>query len=126
LYIDDEPALRMLIYDILESEGHKIDLADGGQAGINAFHSAFVRKAPFDVVITDLGMPIVDGHAVARAIKKESSATPVVMLTGWGAFLKKDGDVPSEVDGILSKPPRIEEIRAILRRVTCKAKNGKH
>ena len=128
LYVDDEPALRALIYDILESDGHQIEMADGGQAGINAFHSALIRKAPFDVVVTDLGMPIVDGHAVARAIKSESSTTPVIMLTGWGAFLKKDGDIPKEVDGILSKPPRIQEIRAMLRRVThkCKNGNGKH
>jgi signal transduction histidine kinase/ActR/RegA family two-component response regulator/HAMP domain-containing protein len=126
LYIDDEPALRSLIQEILEHDGHKIETADGGQAGINAFHSAYIRKDPFDVVVTDLGMPIVDGQAVARAIKSESSATPVIMLTGWGAFLKKDGDVPKEVDGILSKPPRIEEIRTMLRRVTHKAKNGKN
>jgi hypothetical protein len=44
------------------------------------------------------------------------------MLTGWGAFFKNDGDVPTEVDGILSKPPRIQEIRSMLRRVTHKRK----
>jgi DNA-binding response OmpR family regulator len=112
--------------DIFEHEGHKIEVADGGKAGIEAFHSALIRKDPFDVVVTDLGMPMVDGHAVARAIKGESATTPVIMLTGWGAFLKKDGDIPSEVDGILSKPPRIEEMRSMLRRVTHKSKNGKH
>jgi CheY-like chemotaxis protein/two-component sensor histidine kinase len=118
LCIDDEPALRMLICEILEHDGHKIESADGGQAGVNAFQAALVRKDPFDVVITDLGMPFVDGNAVARAVKSESSTTPVIMLTGWGAFLKHDGDVPPEVDGVLSKPPRLQEIRSMLRRVT--------
>ncbi len=123
LCIDDEPALRLLIQEMLVRDGHKIEMADGGQAGIDAFRSALQRKTPFDVVVTDLGMPMVDGNAVARTIKKESS-TPVIMLTGWGVFLKNDGDVPSEVDGILSKPPRIKEIRSMLRQVLGKAKRG--
>jgi hypothetical protein len=42
------------------------------------------------------------------------------MLTGWGAFMKNDGTVPVEVDGILSKPPRSNELRAILGRLTKK------
>lgn len=116
LCIDDEPALRTLVQEILVNDGHKIEMADGGQAGIKAFEAAMERKDPFDVVITDLGMPMVDGHAVARAVKSQS-ATPVIMLTGWGAFFKGDGDVPTEVDGILSKPPRLREIRSMLRRV---------
>jgi len=122
LCIDDEPALRILVHEMLLRDGHQIEMADGGQAGIDAFRSALQRKEPFDVVVTDLGMPQVDGNAVARSIKSESSSTPVIMLTGWGVFLKNDGDIPSEVDGILSKPPRIKEIRAMLKKVTKKAK----
>ncbi len=118
LCIDDEPALRVLMQEMLERDGHKIEMADGGQAGINAFRAALVRKAPFDVVITDLGMPLMDGHAVARTVKGESQATPIIMLTGWGAFLDNDGE--AEVDAVLSKPPRLQEIRATLRRVTHK------
>jgi len=124
LCIDDEPALRILIQELLLRDGHDIEMADGGQAGIDAFRAALQRKAPFDVVVTDLGMPQVDGNAVARTIKSESKSTPVVMLTGWGVFLKNDGDIPSEVDGILSKPPRIKEIRTMLRRVTTKKDGG--
>jgi signal transduction histidine kinase/ActR/RegA family two-component response regulator len=122
LCVDDEPALRILMREMLERDGHKLEMADGGQAGINAFRNALMRKAPFQVVLTDLGMPIVDGHAVARAVKSESPVTPVVMLTGWGAFLKNDGEVPTQVDGVLAKPPRLKEIRSMLRRVTDKSK----
>ncbi len=124
LCIDDESALRVLIQEILERDGHTIEMTDGGQAGINAFRAAVKNQEPFDVVITDLGMPFVDGNAVVRAIKGESPETPVVMLTGWGAFLKNDGDVPTEVDGVLSKPPRIKEIRSMLRRVVKKEKKS--
>ncbi len=126
LCIDDESALRVLIREILERDGHTVEMADGGQAGINAFRAASQNKDPFDVVITDLGMPFVDGNAVVRAIKGESPETPVVMLTGWGAFLKNDGDVPAEVDGVLSKPPRLKEIRSMLRRVVKKTKTPRN
>jgi signal transduction histidine kinase/ActR/RegA family two-component response regulator len=122
LCIDDEPALRILMREMLERDGHKLEMADGGQAGINAFRAALMRKAPFQVVLTDLGMPLVDGHAVARVVKSESPATPVVMLTGWGAFLKNDGEAPAQVDGVLAKPPRLKEIRSMLRLVTRKLK----
>ena len=122
LCVDDEPALRALVQELLEHDGHDIEMADGGQAGINAFRAAVKSDHPFDAVITDLGMPLVDGNAVARAVKAESAVTPVIMLTGWGAFFRGDGDVPSEVDGILSKPPRIGQIRSMLRKCVEKYK----
>jgi hypothetical protein len=39
------------------------------------------------------------------------------MLTGWGSFMKEDGDMPEQVSGILTKPPRSNELREMLRRV---------
>jgi CheY-like chemotaxis protein len=54
---------------------------DDGQRAIQTF--APNGAAMFDVVITDLGMPQVDGRQVAAAVKAASPATPVIMLTGW-------------------------------------------
>jgi YesN/AraC family two-component response regulator len=62
-------------------------------------------------------MPYFDGRQVAKMIKGDSPATPVILLTGWGAFMKEDRETPSQVDGILSKPPRSREIRETLRRI---------
>ncbi len=118
LCIDDEPLLRELLKEMLERDGHQVELSDGGQSGIDAFRSARTRGNPFDVVITDLGMPYVDGRQVAQMLKHESPTTPVVMLTGWGAFMKEDGSVPTQVDGVLSKPPRSRELRETLCRLT--------
>ncbi|HEX4644608.1 MAG TPA: ATP-binding protein [Verrucomicrobiae bacterium] len=120
LCIDDEPLVRELLKEILEHDGHNVQVADGGLTGLDAFRLASERGRNFDVVITDLGMPYVDGREVARTLKSESPKTPVVMLTGWGAFMKTDGTVPLEVDGILSKPPRSNELRSILGRLTRK------
>jgi YesN/AraC family two-component response regulator len=52
-----------------------------------------------------------------KVIKEESPATPIIMLTGWGSFMKEDGDMPEAVSGILTKPPRSNELREMLRQV---------
>jgi CheY-like chemotaxis protein/two-component sensor histidine kinase len=124
LCIDDEPLLRELLKEILERDGHRVEVTDGGKAGVEAFRAAHLRGQPFDVVITDLGMPYLDGRQVAKTLKHESPATPVILLTGWGAFMKADGDLPAQIDGVLSKPPRSRELRETLTRVMRKtAKN---
>ena len=74
--------------------------------------------APFDVVITDLGMPYVDGREVARRIREEAPETPVILMTGWGMRLRAENDIPAGVDAIVSKPPTIEAINRALARVT--------
>jgi len=114
LCIDDEPLVRDLIQKILHRDGHQVEVADGGQSGIEAVRAACQCENPFDVIFTDLGMPHVDGREVAATVKRESPGTHVIMLTGWGVFMQEDGTVPPHVDNILGKPPRIEEIRAIL------------
>ena len=62
-------------------------------------------------MITDLGMPHVDGRKVAAAVKTLVAATPVIMLTGWGQRMLAEGDIPAHVDRVLSKPPRLQELR---------------
>lgn len=116
LYIDDEPLLRELLKELLERDGHKVQVSDNGQSGIETFRRARQKGHPFDVVITDLGMPYLDGRQVAKVLKRESPVTPVLMLTGWGAIMKEDDTLPDQVDGVLSKPPRSRELRQTLSR----------
>jgi signal transduction histidine kinase len=115
LIIDDDPLLLRSVRDTLEAEGHVIESANGGQAGINAFAGAHARGEPFELVFTDLGMPHVDGRKVAAAIKAMSANTPVVMLTGWGQRLLATQELPEHVDRVLSKPPKVAELRQVLR-----------
>ncbi len=116
LVVDDDPLLLQALCDILEADGHVVVATNGGQAGIDAFQVALGRKEPFAVVITDLGMPYVDGRAVAGAVKAASPSTPVILLTGWGRRLGSKGDVPPHVDCVLSKPPKPVELREGLAR----------
>lgn len=115
LLVDDDPLLIKSLRDALEGDGHVITATNGGQAGIDTFSAAVAAKGPqFDVVITDLGMPYVDGRKVAAAIKAASARTPVIMLTGWGHRLVAENDIPPHVNRVLNKPPRLQELRGAL------------
>src|SRR5262249_34326445 len=83
LIIDDDPLLIGALMETLETDGHFVTPAAGGQEGIDTF-SAAPKGEPFDVVITDLGMPYVDGRKVSASIKALSPETPVILFTGWG------------------------------------------
>jgi CheY-like chemotaxis protein len=122
LIIDDDPLLIKSLRDALETDGHVVTPANGGLAGIEMFQHAKENGELFDVVITDLGMPNVDGRRVATAIKQASQSTPVIMLTGWGQRLTMEGDIPPHVDKVLSKPPKLKELREAL--AQCVRKNG--
>ena len=112
LVIDDDPILIKSLRDTLSIDGHDIVVAKGGQAGIDAFQAALDAGQPFEIVVTDLGMPYVDGRKVAAAIKAASPTTPIVLLTGWGERMVADGDVPPHVDCVLAKPPKLGQLRA--------------
>jgi PAS domain S-box-containing protein len=115
LLIDDDPLVIRAMRSILTADGHTVTTADSGQQGIDTFKaSRRANETPFAVVITDLGMPYVDGRKVAAAVKRESAATPVILLTGWGQRLEAEGDVPASVDYVLAKPPRIGDLRNVL------------
>lgn len=116
LVVDDDPLLLKSMRDILEADGHQVTTASGGREGIEAFHAAAGRGEPYQVVFTDLGMPHVDGRAVARAVKSESPGTLVFLLTGWGQRIIDEGDSPDCVDEVLSKPPKLRMLRKAVAR----------
>lgn len=118
LVVDDDPMLIKSLRDILEKDGHAITTADGGAAGIEAFELSLTTGQSFDAVITDLGMPHVDGRQVAATIKNLSPDTPVILLTGWGQRMMAEQEMPPHVDRLLAKPPRILDLRAALAAVT--------
>jgi CheY-like chemotaxis protein len=116
LVVDDDPRILRSLSDALASDGHVVVTAGSGEAAIDAFSAAQVHREPFAVVITDLGMPHMDGRRVAAAVKELSPATPVILLTGWGQQLVDEGEPLPHVNIVLSKPPKLRELREALAR----------
>jgi len=113
LLVDDDPNVLDSLADSLSGEGHEVTPALGGAAGLAAF-SAQSGTTPFDVIITDLGMPHVDGRQVASSIHAISPGTPIILLTGWGQQLQDNDELPQGVLTILTKPARLRDIRVAL------------
>jgi CheY-like chemotaxis protein/anti-sigma regulatory factor (Ser/Thr protein kinase) len=118
LLVDDDPSLLESLRTALEDEGHKVVSTSGGQAGIDAFRESQKAHRLFDIVITDLGMPYVDGRQVVASIRSMSPGTPIILLTGWGQHVANDNEKPPQVDRLLGKPPRIRELRTALAELT--------
>ena len=112
LIIDDDLLITEALTAALRAQGHTVVTANGGQDGIDAFSAAHHEGQAFDAVLTDLGMPYVDGRIVAAAVKEVSPSTPVILLTGW--WQTGSGEVTAHVDRVLGKPVRMRELRAAL------------
>jgi len=117
LFIDDDPQIREFMTVCLTQFEHRVMVASGGKQGIEMFRTAMLKNQPYEVVITDLGMPDVDGRIVARTIRTESPNTPIIMMTGWGVMMKEDGETVPDVDVVVNKPPRMHELNNLLLRM---------
>lgn len=79
LVADDEEGIRSFLAESLEKDGYEVVQAEDGRAALAA-----AREEPFDVVITDLTMPHVDGMTLVRALRTEQSDVEIVVLTAHG------------------------------------------
>jgi len=121
LCIDDDPQVRDFLNDCLTHFKHRVKVASGGRHGLEMFRAATLENQPYEVVITDLGMPDIDGQRVARMIKAQSPNTPVILMTGWGTFREDENETDSPVDAVVGKPPRMQELNDLILRMTSPA-----
>ena len=112
LFVDDEGAVSDVLGQILTRIGHNVDIASNGHEGLQMFDSRV-----YDLVITDILMPGIDGHGVARHIRSSDKASiPIIGISGTPWFL--DGDV---FDSVLPKP---FSIQALTNAIDDAMKNG--
>jgi signal transduction histidine kinase/CheY-like chemotaxis protein len=104
LVVDDEADVREMLADVLMSRGHHVTMAGGGREALRSF-----EQGDYDLVITDLGMPDVNGWEVARAIKAMRASMPVLLLTGWADALDADA---GRVDAVIKKPFDVSKLAA--------------
>jgi CheY-like chemotaxis protein len=111
LVVDDEPGLVAIVRQLLQRSGAAVKIAHGGKAALAALHAP---DSNFDVVITDLDMPDVDGWAVAAVVKEHKPGTHVVMLTGWAGEIAPEEFKKRGVDVVLAKPCGRVELEAAI------------
>jgi DNA-binding response OmpR family regulator len=78
LIVDDEPAIRMLLAGLLSHEGYHVQTADSGSAAME-----ICVNQEFDLVITDIVMPGMDGHSLARWLAVKHPSTRIAVMSGF-------------------------------------------
>jgi PAS domain S-box-containing protein len=112
LLVDDDPRVRRILGELIKSWGHTVVIAEDGFNALDAFLVAFRSGQPFDVVITDLGMPRMNGAELVKRIRQHDRQVPIIIVTAWG----KEHFVP-EADAILSKPVHSQDLKSALWKV---------
>jgi len=105
LIIDDDDGVRTLLKNILVFGGHQVIEASDGILGMKYF-----EEGKFDMVLTDLGMPSMNGWEVVKWVKQKTPQIPVGLVTGWGIQLEQEKIRESGVDLIINKPFQLNEI----------------
>ena len=108
LVVDDEAAIRDLLTKTLALADYDVDLAPDGRAAIER-----LRLIPYDLLITDLKMPGVDGLTVVREARRLKADIPVVIITGFSTEASAIEAVNLGVSGYLTKPFRVPRVLAV-------------
>ena len=115
LLVEDDPTLRAQLRAGLLGAGYAVDEADNGR---DAHHLG--AHEPFDAVILDLGLPLLDGLSVLKRWRQEGRTNPVLILTARDSWHEKVAGIDAGADDYLAKPFHMEEllarIRALIRR----------
>jgi signal transduction histidine kinase/ActR/RegA family two-component response regulator len=114
LVVDDEPMLRMVVEEMLTAEGHTVSVAPGGPEAAELVSTNHKAGNPFDVVVSDIEMPVLNGRMLAEFIETESPNTEVILMTGWANNQLDIDSISTRVVGILNKPPRLADITALM------------
>lgn len=109
LVVDDQEPVRECLRMVLEMDGYQVTEASDGAEALRSFTSD-----QFDLVITDLEMPVMRGNELAAGIKSLAPSVPILMITASAGARRETGN---PVDALLSKPFMVNELRFELRKL---------
>jgi signal transduction histidine kinase/CheY-like chemotaxis protein len=111
LVVDDEANVLLTMTSILRQEGYDVDGVPDGASALKA-----IRECHYDLVLTDLNMPGIDGLAVLAEVRKRSPATVTVMITGYGSVESAIEAVQLGAYEYLLKPTEVAELKQAVKR----------
>ena len=112
LVVDDDPMVLFVFHDTLRELGDEYEIVTT-QSGLKGLEA--VNKEPFDLVITDLNMPDLDGVKLTEAIRQASPDTAVVWITAYGCHSVSTDAIHLEIHRCYDKPLEVDEILQIAR-----------
>ena len=115
LIAEDDRELRQLFSHVLTKNGYAVKGVSNGKEALDAMDNDY-----FDLVITDIMMPVLDGYELVRQLRDTGNITPVLMITAKDAFDDMNQGFVSGTDDYMVKPVNVNEmllrVKALLRR----------
>jgi signal transduction histidine kinase/CheY-like chemotaxis protein len=121
LVVDDDPNVGKSLKLLLEGLGHDVVLERDPEAALDRFKTS---ARSFDLVLTDLSMPKLDGISFAQELTRLGHVSPIVLVTGRDAFLKPEALDRAKIAGVLPKPFTLNELETIVARLLPSAEVG--
>lgn len=113
LIVEDEPRLAETLAQLLREQRYLADVVHDGRDGL-----AYAQSGQYDLIILDVMLPGMDGLEVARTLRREKNATPILMLTARGEVADKVAGLDHGADDYMTKPFAPEELLARVRALT--------
>jgi CheY-like chemotaxis protein len=114
LVTDDDDAVRAPLVRALQIDGHVVAEA---RDGAEALALLTAPEAGFDLLVSDIRMPIMDGIALALAVAAEKPGFPILLMTGYAEQRERAKELQGLVDDVLTKPFPLGEFRSAVRRI---------
>ena len=114
LLVDDEDTVRGFLRRGLELDGHAVTLAIDGS---DALAKLAENGGAFDLVLTDIRMPIMDGIALALSAKRDFPDVPILLMTGYAEQRERAKNLDAIVEDVLTKPFSLADLRATVERI---------
>ena len=112
LLVEDNEINQMVACELLQGVGFLVDVADNGQIGVHQVRARHANAQPYDIVLMDMQMPVMDGVTAARLIRETYSADrlPIVAMTANAMQADKDRCMAAGMNGFVSKPINPDEL----------------
>jgi len=112
LIIDDEPLMRITLQDSLVGEGYEVVAAETGRKGVD-----LLRKNQWDIIITDLKLPDLEGIEILKEAKSLNPSTEVILITAYGSIDSAVSAMKEGASDYLTKPFSMDELLLIIKRL---------
>jgi CheY-like chemotaxis protein len=121
LIVDDEDSMRMLVARAIAMDGHDIATAQDGAEALDILSS---EQGAFDLLLTDIQMPVMDGIALALAAARDFPDLTILLMTGFADQRERASGLHAIAHDVITKPFSVADIRTAVADALAARRNG--